>query len=63
MGPDEGSGSLRAWLGDDNRMVDAAEADDRFHSDIPIVVFVVVVVVAGTHRSDMKFIYFNETKQ
>lgn len=29
---DAGSGSLFAWLGDDNRMVDAVEADRQFHS-------------------------------
>jgi hypothetical protein len=53
MGPDEGSGSLRAWLGDDNRIVDAAEADDRFHSDVPILQRCEHVELAFKGRRDM----------
>lgn len=33
---DAGSKSFLAWLGDDNRMIDAAEANREFHSDIPL---------------------------
>ena len=52
-GPDGGSGSLRAWLGDDNRIVDAAEADDRFHSDVPILQGCEHVELAFKGRRDM----------
>ena len=31
---DTGSGSLLAWLGDDNRLVDANEANYKFHNEI-----------------------------
>jgi hypothetical protein len=36
VGRDQGSGSKLAWLGDDNRMVDAGEADRQFHEDVPL---------------------------
>ncbi|KAL3807765.1 hypothetical protein ACHAXA_007578 [Cyclostephanos tholiformis] len=53
MGPDKGSGSLRAWLGDDNRMVDSAEADRQFHDDIPILQGCEHVELAFRGRRDM----------
>ena len=34
--PDAGSGSVLAWLGDDNRLVDPVEANRQFHSDVPL---------------------------
>ena len=33
---DTGSGSVLAWMGDDNRMVDASEANRQFHTSIPL---------------------------
>lgn len=53
LGPDKGSGSFRAWLGDDNRMIDAAEVDTQFHTDIPILQGCEHVELAFRGRRDM----------
>jgi hypothetical protein len=50
---DTGSGSLLAWVGDDNRMIDASEANRKFHSDIPILQNCENVELAFKGRRDM----------
>lgn len=53
LGPDGGSGSIRAWMGDDNRMIDATEADRKFHEDIPILQGCERIELAFKGRRDM----------
>lgn len=50
---DTGSKSFLAWLGDDNRMVDASDANREFHSDIPILQDCENVELAFKGRRDM----------
>lgn len=50
---DNGSGSILAWVGDDNRMIDATEANHKFHSDIPILQNCEQVELAFKGRRDM----------
>lgn len=49
---DAGSG-FAAWLGDDNRLVDASEANRRFHSEIPILQGCEDIELAFKGRRDM----------
>jgi hypothetical protein len=53
LAPDKGSGSIRAWMGDDNRMIDATEADSQFHNDVPILQGCEHVELAFKGRRDM----------
>mmetsp|Transcript_12428 Transcript_12428/g.27015 ORF Transcript_12428/g.27015 Transcript_12428/m.27015 type:complete len:831 (+) Transcript_12428:168-2660(+) len=50
---DNGSGSLLAWLGDDNRMIDPSEANQKFHSEIPILQNCENIELAFKGRRDM----------
>ncbi|KAL7543852.1 hypothetical protein ACHAXR_013222 [Thalassiosira sp. AJA248-18] len=50
---DTGSGSLFAWAGDDNRMIDPSEANRKFHSDIPILQNCEHIELAFKGRRDM----------
>ena len=50
---DTGSGSLLAWLGDDNRMVDASQANHKFHNEIPLLQNCEQVELAFKGRRDM----------
>ncbi len=50
---DTGSGSLLAWLGDDNRMIDPSDVNRRFHFDIPILQVCENVELAFKGRRDM----------
>lgn len=50
---DTGSGSLLAWLGDDNRLVDANEANQKFHYEIPLLQGCETVELAFKGRRDM----------
>mmetsp|Transcript_9856 Transcript_9856/g.20573 ORF Transcript_9856/g.20573 Transcript_9856/m.20573 type:complete len:790 (-) Transcript_9856:247-2616(-) len=50
---DSGSDSFLAWLGDDNRLIDASEADAKFHSDPPILQNCETVEMAFRGRRDM----------
>ena len=50
---DSGSGSLLAWIGDDNRMIDASEANRAFHQDIPILQNCETCELAFKGRRDM----------
>lgn len=50
---DSGSGSFLAWLGDDNRMIDAVEADRKFHTDPPLLQNCETVEMAFRGRRDM----------
>mmetsp|Transcript_9616 Transcript_9616/g.20813 ORF Transcript_9616/g.20813 Transcript_9616/m.20813 type:complete len:857 (+) Transcript_9616:61-2631(+) len=50
---DTGSGSILAWAGDDNRMIDAVEANRYFHSDVPLLQNCENVELAFRGRRDM----------
>ena len=50
---DSGSNSILAWIGDDNRLIDASEADRKFHSDPPILQNCETVEMAFCGRRDM----------
>ena len=50
---DTGSGSLLAWLGDDNRLVDANEANYKFHNEINLLQGCENVELAFKGRRDM----------
>jgi len=50
---DSGSGSLLAWVGDDNRMIDATEVNRKFHSEIPLLQTCENVELAFKGRRDM----------
>jgi hypothetical protein len=50
---DHGSGSFLAWIGDDNRMIDAADADRKFHTAPPILQNCETVEMAFRGRRDM----------
>lgn len=50
---DTGSGSLLAWIGDDNRMIDASEANRKFHTEIPILQNCENIELAFKGRRDM----------
>jgi len=50
---DSGSGSMFAWMGDDNRMIDAAEANRQFHSSPPLLQNCENVELAFRGRRDM----------
>jgi len=50
---DTGSGSLLAWMGDDNRMIDASDANRQFHSDVPLLQHCENVELAFRGRRDM----------
>lgn len=50
---DTGSGSLLAWAGDDNRMIDPSEADRKFHTEIPLLQNAEKIEMAFKGRRDM----------
>lgn len=50
---DTGSGSILAWVGDDNRMVDPVEANQRFHTTEPILQACETVELAFKGRRDL----------
>jgi hypothetical protein len=50
---DTGSGSFLAWIGDDNRMIDPAEADRKFHTEIAVLQNCETVELAFRGRRDM----------
>jgi hypothetical protein len=50
---DTGSGSFLAWIGDDNRMIDPAEADRKFHTEVPVLQNCETVELAFRGRRDM----------
>lgn len=51
--PDMGSGSLFAWMGDDSRMVDAAQMNQQYHSSPPILQPSELVEMAFKGRRDL----------
>lgn len=50
---DQGSGSLFAWMGDDSRMVDAAQLNAQYHSSPPILQGSEMVEMAFKGRRDL----------
>ena len=50
---DTGSGSILAWIGDDNQMIDPTEADRQFHTVQPILQNCETVELAFRGRRDM----------
>jgi hypothetical protein len=50
---DQGSGSIFAWLGDDSRMVDAAQMNQQYHMNPPILQGSEMVEMAFKGRRDM----------
>mmetsp|Transcript_44405 Transcript_44405/g.96504 ORF Transcript_44405/g.96504 Transcript_44405/m.96504 type:complete len:773 (+) Transcript_44405:115-2433(+) len=51
--PDEGPGGIFAWMGNDSRMMDAAEMNEQYHSNPPILQGSETVEMAFKGRRDL----------